>query len=152
MLLDKPEGKPDDKVAWGSDIAAQMLRRCGIRYLSLNPGASYRGLHDSLVNHLGNENPGILLCLHEDHSVAIAHGYAKATGEPMGCVLHSNVGLLHGMMGLFNAWCDRVPMMVLGATGPVMAAPVLAAMAAQAPAAQVLAAAPSGTGHIFYHM
>jgi len=119
MLLDKPEGKPDDKVAWGSDIAAQMLRRCGIRYLSLNPGASYRGLHDSLVNHLGNEKPGILLCLHEDHSVAIAHGYAKATGEPMGCVLHSNVGLLHGMMGLFNAWCDRVPMMVLGATGPV---------------------------------
>src|SRR3979490_976752 len=119
MLLDKPVGKPDDKVAWGSDIAAQMLRRCGIRYLSLNPGASYRGLHDSLVNHLGNEKPGILLCLHEDHSVAIAHGYAKATGEPMGCVLHSNVGLLHGMMGLFNAWCDRVPMMVLGATGPV---------------------------------
>src|ERR1700756_2333471 len=119
MLLDKPEGKPDEKVAWGSDIAAQMLRRCGIKYLSLNPGASYRGLHDSIVNHLGNEKPGILLCLHEDHSVAIAHGYAKAAGEPMGCVLHSNVGLLHGMMGLFNAWCDRVPMMVLGATGPV---------------------------------
>src|SRR6266567_6466516 len=103
MLLDKIEGKPDDKVAWGSDIAAQMLRRCGIRYVSLNPGASYRGLHDSIVNHLGNVEPGILLCLHEDHSVAIAHGYAKATGEPMGCVLHSNVGLLHGMMGLFKA-------------------------------------------------
>ena len=119
MLLDKPEGKPDEKVAWGSDIAAQMLRRCGIRYLSLNPGASYRGLHDSLVNHLGNVSPSILLCLHEDHSVAIAHGYAKAAGEPMGCVLHSNVGLFHGMMGLFNAWCDRVPMVVLGATGPV---------------------------------
>src|SRR6204780_3211903 len=119
LLLDKPEGKPDDKVAWGSDVAAEMLRRLVIRYLSLNPGASYRGLHDSLVNHLGNEKPGILMCLHEDHSVAIAHGYAKAASEPMGCVLHSNVGLLHGMMGLFNAWCDRVPMMVLGATGPV---------------------------------
>src|SRR5262249_1677537 len=74
-----------------------------------------------IVNHLGNENPGIILRLHEDHSVAIAHGYAKATGEPMACVLHSNVGLLHGMMGLFNAWCDRVPMLVLGATGPVAA-------------------------------
>ena len=110
---------PTTRVAWGSDIAAQMLRRFGIPYISLNPGASYRGLHDSLVNHLGNENPGILLCLHEDHSVAIAHGYAKATGEPMACVLHRNVGLLHGMMGLFNAWCDRVPMFVLGATGPV---------------------------------
>src|SRR6202521_207095 len=121
MLLDKPEGKRDDKVAWGSDIAAQMLRRCGIRYLSLNPGASYRGLHDSLVNHLGNERPGILLCLHEDHSVAVAHGYARATGEPMACVLHANVGLMHGMMGLFNAWCDRAPMLVLGATGPVVA-------------------------------
>jgi thiamine pyrophosphate-dependent acetolactate synthase large subunit-like protein len=119
MQLDRPAGTPDDKVAWGSDVAAQMLRRFGIPYVSLNPGASYRGLHDSLVNHLGNERPGILLCLHEDHSVAIAHGYAKATGEPMACVLHSNVGLLHGMMSLFNAWCDRVPMIVLGATGPL---------------------------------
>ena len=100
---------PTSTVAWGSDVAAQMLRRFGIPYISLNPGASYRGFHDSLVNHLGNEQPGILLCLHEDHSVAIAHGYAKATGEPMACVLHSNVGLLHGMMSLFNAWCDRVP-------------------------------------------
>ena len=96
-----------------------MLRRFNIPFISLNPGASYRGFHDSLVNHLGNENPGIILCLHEDHSVAIAHGYAKATGEPMACVLHSNVGLLHGMMGIFNAWCDRAPMLMLGATGPV---------------------------------
>jgi thiamine pyrophosphate-dependent acetolactate synthase large subunit-like protein len=119
MYLDKPEGKPDDVVAWGSDIAAQMLRRFDIPYVSLNPGASYRGLHDSLVNHLGNERPGMLLCLHEDHAVAVAHGYAKVTGKPMGCVLHSNVGLMHGMMGLYNAWCDRVPMLVLGATGPV---------------------------------
>src|SRR5215471_3727526 len=121
MKLDRIEGKPDDKVAWGSDIAAQLLRRFGIPFISLNPGASYRGFHDSLVNHLGNESPGIILCLHEDHSVAIAHGYAKAAGEPMACVLHSNVGLLHGMMSLFNAWCDRVPMIVLGATGPVAA-------------------------------
>jgi thiamine pyrophosphate-dependent acetolactate synthase large subunit-like protein len=119
MHLDKIDGAPDDTVAWGSDIAAQMLRRLGIRYVSLNPGASYRGLHDSLVNHLGNERPGMLLCLHEDHAVSIAHGYAKAAGEPMACVLHSNVGLMHGMMGLYNAWCDRVPMIVLGATGPL---------------------------------
>jgi len=119
MKLDKPEGKPDETVAWGSDIAAAMLRRFNIPYISLNPGASYRGLHDSLVNHLGNEKPGILVCLHEDHSVSIAQGYARATGEPMACVLHANVGLFHGMMGIFNAWCDRQPMLVLGATGPV---------------------------------
>src|ERR1043165_1078738 len=121
MKLDKTVGKPDDKVAWGRDIAAQMLRRFNIPFISLNPGAGPRGFHDSLGNQLGNERPGIVLCLHEDHSVAIAHGYAKATGEPMACVLHSNVGLFHGMMGLFNAWCDRVPMIVLGATGPVAA-------------------------------
>ena len=121
MFLDKPAGMPDANVGWGSDIAAQMLRRLNIPFISLNPGASYRGFHDSLVNHLGNENPGILLCLHEDHSVAIAHGYARVTGEPMACVLHANVGLLHGMMGLFNAWCDRAPMLVLGATGPLAA-------------------------------
>lgn len=121
MRLDRVEGQVDGRVAFGSDIAAQMLRRFGIRYISLNPGASYRGFHDSLVNHLGNADPGIILCLHEDHSVSIAHGYAKATGEPMACVLHANVGLLHGMMSLFNAWCDRAPMFVLGATGPVAA-------------------------------
>lgn len=119
MRADRPQGQIDDKVGFGSDVAAQMLRRFGFKYVSLNPGASYRGLHDSIVNHLGNETPSMVLCLHEDHAVGIAHGYAKATGEPMACVLHSNVGLLHGMMGLYNAWCDRAPMFVLGATGPV---------------------------------
>ena len=119
MHLDRIAGKPDAEVAWGSDVAAQMLRRFKIPFISLNPGASYRGLHDSIVNHLGNETPGMILCLHEDHSVAIAHGYAKATGEPMACVLHSNVGLLHGSMSIFNAWLDRAPMLILGATGPL---------------------------------
>src|SRR5438094_5561717 len=95
-----------------------MLRAIDLPYLALNPGASYRGLHDSIVNYLGNERPQMLLCLHEESAVAIAHGYAKATGKMMGVVLHSNVGLMHGTMAIFNAWCDRVPMLILGATGP----------------------------------
>jgi len=103
---------------WGSDAIAAMLRALDIPYLALNPGASYRGLHDSIVNYLGNERPQMLLCLHEEAAVAIAHGYAKASGRMMGVVLHSNVGLMHGTMAIFNAWCDRVPMLVLGATGP----------------------------------
>lgn len=107
---------------WGSDAIAEMLRALDIPYLALNPGASYRGLHDSIVNHLGNERPQMLLCLHEESAVAIAHGYAKASGRMMGAVLHSNVGLLHGSMAIFNAWCDRIPMLVLGATGPLDAA------------------------------
>jgi thiamine pyrophosphate-dependent acetolactate synthase large subunit-like protein len=103
---------------WGSDAIAAMLRALQIPYLALNPGASYRGLHDSLVNYLGNTRPQMLLCLHEEAAVAIAHGYAKASGRMMGVVLHSNVGLMHGSMAIFNAWCDRVPMLILGATGP----------------------------------
>src|SRR6202140_3667973 len=107
---------------WGSDAVALMLRELDIPYVALNPGASYRGLHDSLVNLLGNRDPQMLLCLHEEHAVAMAHGYAKVTGRPMGAIVHSNVGLMHATMAIFNAWCDRVPVFVLGATGPVDAA------------------------------
>ena len=107
---------------WGSDAVALMLRELDLPYVALNPGASYRGLHDSLVNLLGNRDPQMLLCLHEEHAVAIAHGYAKVTGRPMGAIVHSNVGLMHATMAMFNAWCDRVPVFVLGATGPVDAA------------------------------
>jgi len=106
---------------WGSDVMALMLREIGLPYVALNPGASYRGLHDSLVNLLGNQAPQMLLCLHEEHAVAIAHGYAKVAGKPMGAIVHSNVGLMHATMAVFNAWCDRVPVVLLGATGPVAA-------------------------------
>ncbi len=107
---------------YGSDAIAATLRALQIPYLALNPGASYRGLHDSLVNYLGNRAPRLLLCLHEESAVAIAHGYAKVTGRAMGAVLHSNVGLMHASMAIFNAWCDRIPVLLLGATGPVDAA------------------------------
>ncbi len=117
--IDRPVNIGNPQMGWASDVAAEMLRRMGIKYLSMNPGASYRGFHDSIVNYLGNDSPQMLLCLHEDHAVHIAQGYAKATDEHMGCILHSNVGLMHGMMGIFNSWCNRVPMVVMGATGPV---------------------------------
>jgi thiamine pyrophosphate-dependent acetolactate synthase large subunit-like protein len=108
--------------AFGSDVVADTLRALEIPYIALNPGASYRGLHDSIVNFLGNETPQMLLCLHEESAVAIAHGYAKVTGKAMAAAVHSNVGLFHATMAIFNAWCDRQPVIVLGATGPVDAA------------------------------
>ena len=119
---DAPAPGTDNGGVWGSDAVALMLRALDVPYIALNPGASYRGLHDSLVNRLGNERPQMLLCLHEEAAVAIAHGYAKATDKMMGVALHSNVGLMHGSMAIFNAWCDRSPMLVLGATGPLDAA------------------------------
>jgi thiamine pyrophosphate-dependent acetolactate synthase large subunit-like protein len=84
----------------------------------LNPGATYRGLHDSLVNY-GEGRPEIILCTHEKVAVSLAHGYAKTTGKPMGAIVHDVVGLLHSTMGVYYAHLDRVPVMVLGATGPL---------------------------------
>ncbi len=120
--IDLPVEAASDNRLWGSDVVADTLRALGIPYVALNPGASFRGLHDSLVNRLGNRAPQMLLCLHENAAVALAHGYAKASGRPMAAILHSNVGLLNGAMGVFNAWADRAPILVIGATGPVDAA------------------------------
>ena len=123
MRAEEPE-KPvgDVPIEWGSDAVAELLGRLDLRYLALVPGSSYRGLHDSLVNYNGNRDPRMLVCLHEEHAVAIAHGYAKVAGRPMAVALHSNVGLMHATMAIYNAWCDRVPMLIVGATGPVDAA------------------------------
>jgi thiamine pyrophosphate-dependent acetolactate synthase large subunit-like protein len=110
MSISEPE--------WGSDAVLQLVRETGTPYIALNPGASYRGLHDSMVNFEPDAGPGMLVCLHEEHAVAIAHGWAKVTGRPMAVALHSNVGLMHASMAIFNAWCDRVPVFIIGATGP----------------------------------
>jgi thiamine pyrophosphate-dependent acetolactate synthase large subunit-like protein len=117
--LERPVPTPVNGPKFGSDAVAETLRALNIPYIAINPGASFRGLHDSLVNYLGNQRPSLLLCLHEEHAVAIAHGYAKVTGKPMAAAVHSNVGLFHATMAIFNAWCDRMPMIVIGATGPV---------------------------------
>jgi thiamine pyrophosphate-dependent acetolactate synthase large subunit-like protein len=117
--LDRPVPSGVNAAAFGSDVAADALRATGIDYIALNPGASYRGFHDSIVNYLGNTQPQMLLCLHEESAIAIAHGYAKVTGRAMAAAVHSNVGLMHGTMAIFNVWCDRMPMVILGATGPV---------------------------------
>jgi thiamine pyrophosphate-dependent acetolactate synthase large subunit-like protein len=116
---ERPAGVEQGPPAWASDELAQLLRDLEIPYVAMNPGSSYRGFHDSLVNHLGNERPQMLLSLHEEHAVSIAHGYAKVTDEPLAVALHSNVGLMHASMAIFNAFCDRVPMLLLGASGPL---------------------------------
>jgi thiamine pyrophosphate-dependent acetolactate synthase large subunit-like protein len=120
--LERPTPSGANAPGFGSDVAAEALRALDIPYIALNPGASYRGFHDSIVNYLGNEKPQMLLCLHEEAAVAIAHGWAKVTGKAMAAAVHSNVGLFHATMAMFNAWCDRMPVIVMGATGPVDAA------------------------------
>jgi thiamine pyrophosphate-dependent acetolactate synthase large subunit-like protein len=115
---DRPEAQTTT-AAWGSDAIAELLRALEIPYIALTPGASFRGLHDSLVNYLGNARPELLLCVHEEHAVALAHGYARVTGQPLAVALHANVGLMHATMAIFNAWCDRIPILLLGGVGPI---------------------------------
>jgi thiamine pyrophosphate-dependent acetolactate synthase large subunit-like protein len=115
---DKLVKSSNSELGWASDAMAETLRRLDVKYIALTPGASYRGLHDSLVNYLGNRDPQMMVCLHEEHAVGIAQGYAKVTEKPMAVALHSNVGLMHATMAVFNAWCARNPVLILGATGP----------------------------------
>ena len=114
-----PTRKTEVEAGFGSDAMAGLLRALDIPYIALTPGASFRGLHDSLVNYLGNERPQMLLCVHEESAVALAHGYARVTGKPLAVALHANVGLMHATMAIFNAWCDRVPIVMVGGVGPI---------------------------------
>ncbi len=112
------EKQADSTRRYQSDIIVDLIKRFGFPYIALNPGASFRGLHDSLVNHGGNEPP-MILCQHEKIAVQIAHGYAKASGRPMIAIVHDVVGLLHASMGIYYAYIDRAPVFVIGATGPM---------------------------------
>ena len=103
---------------WGSDVIVDLLHAYQLPHAAMNPGASYRGLHDSIVNY-GRNRPAMLLCQHEETAVQIAHGYAKASGRPMVAILHDLVGLLHANMAVYYAYADRAPVFIIGATGPM---------------------------------
>jgi len=118
IVHDTPARARESEEHWGSDAVAAVLRALDIPYIALNPGASYRGFHDSLVNYLGNHTPQMVLSLHDENAVSIAQGYWKVSNRMMAAALHSNVGLMHAAMPIFNAWCDRVPVLIMGATGP----------------------------------
>ncbi len=101
----------------GSDFMVDVIKTLNLDYVTANPGSSFRSLHESIVNYGGNRKPELITCLHEESSVSIAHGYAKAAGKPMMVMAHGTVGLQHAAMGLYNAWCDRVPIFVVAGNG-----------------------------------
>jgi acetolactate synthase-1/2/3 large subunit len=101
----------------GSDFMVDVIKKLDLRYIAANPGSSFRSMHESVVNYGGNTKPEWITCLHEETSVAIAHGYAKAAGKPMGVMMHGTVGLQHGSMAIYNAWCDRVPIIMFAGNG-----------------------------------
>ena len=97
----------------GSDFMVDVIKSLGFPYICANPGSSFRGLQESIVNYGGNSAPEFLTCCHEESSVAMAHGYAKIEGKPLAVLAHGTVGLQHASMAIYNAWCDRVPVYVI---------------------------------------
>src|SRR3982075_967415 len=98
----------------GSDFMVDVIKSLDIKYLPANCASSYRALHESLIDYGGNRMPEFLTCMHEESAVAMAHGYFKVAGKPLMTLCHGTVGLQHASMGIYNAWCDRVPMIVVG--------------------------------------
>ena len=101
----------------GSDFMADVLKTIGLQYVAINPAAGFRSLQESIINYSANKNPEIITCLHEETATHMAQGYAKAAGKPMGVMVHGTVGLQHASMALYNAWVDRVPLMMFAGNG-----------------------------------
>ena len=97
----------------GADFMVDVLKSLEFDYVCANPGSSFRGLHESLVNYGGNSRPELITCCHEESSVAMAHGYAKIEGKPLLVMAHGTVGLQHASMAIYNAYADRVPVYIL---------------------------------------
>src|SRR5919108_2580008 len=114
MSLAKPE--------YVSDLIVDLLKGLGVEYVTLNPGATTRGLHESLVTYGGNRAPEVITCCHEEVAVAMAEGYYLATGKPQVTLVHNIVGLQHASKAIYEAWLNHTPMLVIGGTGPLDAA------------------------------
>src|SRR6202163_1945326 len=97
----------------GSDFMVDVIKALGFEYVCANPGSSFRGIHESIINYGGNKSPEFITCCHEESSVAMAHGYAKIEGKPLAILAHGTVGLQHASMAIYNAWCDRVPIYII---------------------------------------
>jgi acetolactate synthase I/II/III large subunit len=108
-----PANDPVNQTSSGGDFMVDVLNSLGIEYLAINCASSYRGLHEAVVNH-GNNKPEIITCVHEDIAVHMAQGYAKMESKPIAMACHGVVGLQHAAMAIYNAWCDRVPVVVMG--------------------------------------
>ena len=100
-----------------SDLIVYLLHGLGIEYVTLIPGATTRGMHESLVTYGGNTAPEVITCCHEEIAAAMAEGYYLATGRPQVTLVHDIVGLQHASKAIYEAWLNNTPMLILGGTG-----------------------------------
>ncbi|MBI2184093.1 MAG: thiamine pyrophosphate-binding protein [Thaumarchaeota archaeon] len=116
---DESSAKSTRKPEYVSDMLVDLMKAYDVEYVALNPGATVRALHDSIVNYGGNERPEMILCCHEHIALCMAQGYARVTGKPMVTMVHNVAGLLNAMNAIFHGYCSKVPLMILGGTGPM---------------------------------
>jgi acetolactate synthase I/II/III large subunit len=109
-----PPADPVNQSSSGGDFMVDVLKTLDIDYLAMNCASSFRGIHEALINHGGNTKPEIITCPHEEIAVHMGQGYAKMAGKPLAMLCHGVVGLQHATMAMYNAWCDRVPVIVMG--------------------------------------
>ncbi len=109
---ERPNADPATQTSSGGDFMTDVLQSAGIDYLFMMCASSFRGLHEAVLNHGGNK-PEIIVCVHEEIAAAMAHGYYKIDGKPQAMICHATVGLQHAAMAIYNAWCDRVPMLAM---------------------------------------
>ncbi len=109
-----PDRDPVTQTSGGGDFMVDVLKTLDIDYLTMNCASSFRGLHESVINYGKNKKPEIITCNHEEIAVAMGHGYAKIEGKPLAMICHGVVGLQHASMAMYNAWCDRVPVVIMG--------------------------------------
>src|SRR6266851_1096862 len=99
----------------GSDFMVDVIKSLGFEYVCANPGSSFRGLHESIINYGGNKSPEFITYCHEESAVGMAHGYAKVEGKPLAVFAHGTVGVQHAVIAVYNDYCDRVPVyLILG--------------------------------------
>src|ERR1700726_2218903 len=109
-----PPADPVNQSTSGGDFMVDVLKTLDIDYLAMNCASSFRGLHEAVINHGGNTKPEVITCPHEEIAGHMGQGYAKMEAKPLAMICHGVVGLQHASMAMYNAWCDRVAVIVMG--------------------------------------
>jgi benzoylformate decarboxylase len=91
------------------DALLEILRDEGVDRIFGNPGTTELPLIEALA-----DNPDLeyVLAVQEHTAVAMADGYARATGRTSFVNLHIAAGVANGLIGMLNAKRSRIPMVV----------------------------------------
>lgn len=106
-----------------AETMLRSLKRRGVDYLFSNLGSDHPPFLEALAKarERGESEafPDVVLCPHEFAAVSAAHGYAAATGDPQGVLVHVDVGTLNAGAAIHNAHRANVPVVVLSGLAPV---------------------------------